>query len=186
MFSFPPIPPLEGMHPIVVHFPLGLLMVAWIPMVFAIISKKRRSGWIQTALTMLILGTLFTFAAVFTGEATEEVIGSTSQLIEDAIHEHEELADSARNLFIVTTVLFAFIPIARKKLPDSKKKSAISVIAILVAISYSLGALALANTGHQGGVLVHHHGIHAPITSVNPSSSHTNQPSMNHDDDDDD
>jgi len=165
MFSFPPIPPLEGMHPLVVHFPLGLLMVAWIPMLLCLVDKKRRSVWIQTTLTLLILGTLFTFAAIFTGEATEEIIGTASQEIHDAVHEHEETAESARNFFIVTTVLFAFIPIARAKLEKSKKKSAITVIAILIAFSYGLGTLTLANAGHQGGVLVHHHGIHAPLST---------------------
>jgi len=163
MFSFPPIPPLEGMHPLVVHFPLGLLLIAWIPMLLCVIDKKRRAKWIHTSLTLLILGTAFTFAAVFTGEAAEDIVGSTSQLIEDAIHKHEETAESARNLFIVTTILFAFACIARKKLANSKKKPALTALGILIAISYSLATLTLANAGHQGGLLVHHHGIHAPL-----------------------
>lgn len=186
MFSFPPIPPLEGMHPIVVHFPLGLLLIAWIPMLLCVVDKKRRGKWMHTALTILVIGTLFTFAAVFTGEATEEIIGSTTQIIEDAVHEHEETAESARNYFIVTTVLFFFATIARKKLEASKKKPALIVIAILVALGYGLGTLTLANAGHQGGVLVHQYGIHAPITSVSPSALQSDQPSINHEDDDDD
>tara|TARA_R110000737_G_scaffold2923_6_gene8695 strand:+ start:168206 stop:168706 length:501 start_codon:yes stop_codon:yes gene_type:complete len=165
MFSFPPTPPLEGMHPIIVHFPLGLLMVAWIPMLLCLIDKKRRSAWIQTALTMLVLGTAFTFAAVFTGEATEDIVEHSSEAIEHAIHEHEELAESARNFFIAITILFALIPIARAKLTKPKKKPAMIILSILVAISYSLGALTLANTGHQGGLLVHNLGIHAPLSA---------------------
>jgi len=165
MFSFPPIPPLEGMHPIIVHFPLGLLMLAWIPMLLCLIDKKRRSAWIQTALTMLVLGTAFTFAAVYTGEETAHIVGAQTQEIKDAIHEHEELAESARNFFIAITILFALIPIARAKLTKPKKKPAIIILSTLVAISYALGALTLANTGHQGGLLVHHHAIHAPLSA---------------------
>jgi uncharacterized membrane protein len=168
MFSFPPFPPYEGLHPLVVHFPLGLLLVAWIPMLLCVIDNKRRGKWMHTALTLLVIGTLFTFAAVITGEATEKIIGTTTQQIHDAVHEHEETAESARNYFIVTTVLFCFAVIARKQLEASKKKPALIVIAILVALGYTLGSLALINAGHQGGVLVHHHGIHAPITPPTP------------------
>ena len=183
MFSIPPLPPFEGMHPLIVHFPLGLLMVAWIPMVLCLIDKKRRSAWIHTALTLLVLGTLFTFAAVLSGEATEEIVDRSSQLIEQAVHQHEETAESARNFFIVTTVLFAFIPIARVKLAKSKKSPALTVLGILVAIGYSLGTLTLADAAHQGGVLVHDLGIHAPIGTFDPAT--LEQSSESHDDDED-
>lgn len=186
MFSFPTLPPLEGMHPLVVHFPLGLLMIAWVPMLLCVLDKKRRPKWIHTALTLLLIGTIFTFAAVFTGEEAEHIIGSTSQLIEDAVHEHEETAESARNFFILTTVLFAFAAIARKQLAGSKKKPVMIVLGILIAISYALGALALTNAGHQGGVLVHHHNILAPLGNTYPTTTPNNTIRGNNDDNHDD
>jgi len=170
MFGFPPLPPFEGMHPLVVHFPIGILLIAWVPMVLGLIDKKRRSGWLLSGLMLLVLGTLFTFGAVLTGEATEDVVEHSSQLVEDAIHEHEEAGEMARNIFIGVTVIYLIGLIVIAKVAAPKKKVAGLMVGLVVAITYIFGALAMANTGHLGGVLVHELGIHAPIGTAPPQS----------------
>jgi len=184
MFSFPPLPPYEGMHPIVIHFPIAILLIAWLPALLALLDQKRRNHWLLAAFLLLLLGTLSTFAAVLTGEATEEVVEHSSQLIEQAIHQHEETAELTRNLFIATTVLAAIFLALRAKLtnPDNptKKKPAVLIGGLIVAIVYILGTLSLANTAHQGGLLVHDLGIHAPLGTFDPAT--LNPSSESHDD----
>lgn len=186
MFTFPPIPPYEGLHPIVVHFPVALLLIAWLPMLIALIDKKRRNTWLTSAALLLIVGTIAAFAAVMTGEATEDAVAITTQTIDDAVHEHEEAAELARNLFIAVTAIFIAGWIVATKLPEKKKKPAAIAATILIAFSYATAALTLANAAHQGGVLVHQYGVHAPI--INPGTTNALNPNTNadsHDDDDD-
>jgi uncharacterized membrane protein len=183
MFGIPPLPPFEGFHPLVVHFTVGILLSAWVPMALGVVDRKRRMSWFRAALMMVLMGTAFTFAAVLTGEATEEIVPHSSQLIEEAIHEHEELAELSRNFFVGISVLFLGAMIAYVKVSEPRQKMVGRIGSLLVAVSYALGALALANAGHLGGLLVHEHGLHAPVANTDMSQI---QRPEEHDGDDDD
>lgn len=186
MFGLPPIPPLEGLHPIVVHFPIGILLIAWLPMLIGVIDKKRRNTWLASAFMLLLVGTIAAFAAIFTGEATEEIVGPASQLVENAIHDHEEAAEMARNLFIVTTIVFLAVWLTWAKVNEKKKAPVAVAGGALIVASYTLASLALANAGHLGGVLVHQYGIQAPLgTSVVPAGGVDGVQRGLEDDDDD-
>lgn len=163
MLTLPPIPPYEGLHPIVVHFPIGILLIAWLPMLIALVDKKRRNAWLAAAAMLLIVGTLGTLAAVLTGEASQRIVGSTTKAMSDALHQHEETAQLARNLFIATTAVFLAVWIAANAVNGKKKRIVAPLGAILIAITYTYAALTLINTGHHGGLLVHEYGIHAPM-----------------------
>ena len=170
MFGFPPLPPFEGLHPIAVHFPIGILMIVWIPIVLGLLCKKHRAGWLNAALLLLALGTLTLFGAVLTGEATEDVVDQSSQLIENAIHDHEELGELVRTLFIAITIRYAAVLLAYNKVADSKKKPVALIGGLIFLLSYTFGTMTLANVGHQGGILVHDLGIHAPIGTFDPTT----------------
>ncbi len=171
MFQIPSIPPIEGLHPVVVHFTIGLLLSAWVPMLLGSVDVKRRHGWFLSGLMMLILGTLFSFASVFTGEAAERVTVATSEVVEQAIHEHAELAEFSRLLFVGVLVIYTSAMILYSKVAESKKKRMGIIGAVLVVSSYAISSLALANAGHQGGLLVHVHGIHAPVAPADMPSN---------------
>ena len=132
---------------------------------------------------MIVMGTLFTFAAVLTGEATEDVVDHSSEMIEHAIHEHEELAELSRNIFIGVTAIYLASMIAFCKVGEPKKKKVGLIGTVLVGITYILGALALSNAGHLGGLLVHEHGLHAPVANTDMSQPGGND-DPDHDDDD--
>lgn len=183
MFSIPALPPFEGFHPFIVHFTVGILLTAWVPMVLGLVDRKRRMAWFRAGLMMIVMGTLSTFAAVFTGEAAEGVVDHSSELIERAIHEHEELAELSRLLFVGVTAIYFTGMVMYCKVAGPKKKKVGLLGAVLVGISYSLGALALSNAGHQGGLLVHEHGLHAPVANTDMSQLGGYE-DHNHDDDD--
>ncbi len=190
MFGFPPLPPFEGLHPIAVHFPIGVLAIAWAPMVIGLLDQKRRTTWLLSGLLLLVLGTMFLFGAVFTGEAAEEFVEYapqySSQIIEDALHEHEELGELVRNLFVGITIIYLGAFIAYCKMPEAKKKLVGIVGSVLVAITYFLGTMALANAGHQGGMLVHDLGVQAPMGSTSSSMAPALPGATGRYDDDDD
>jgi len=183
--GLPPIPPFEGLHPIIVHFPIGILLIAWIPMVIGLIVKPQRHAWMASAAVLLVVGTIGAFVAVLTGEAAEDIIGETSRAVGDAIHEHEETAELARNLFLGVTALFLAAWGVATKIRPARRTMAAAIGGVLVAITYGVASVVLMNAGHQGGVLVHTHGIHAPLGSADPGAPSADDGDHERDEDDD-
>ena len=90
--DLPPIPPWEGAHPIVVHFPLALLLVAPVLVVLSLLVPKLRRGIALSALAVMALGGAGASLAVASGEATEHAVERTPEgrAAEDLIEEHSE------------------------------------------------------------------------------------------------
>lgn len=184
--GLPPIPPFEGLHPLIVHFPIGILLIAWIPMVVGLIVKSQRHAWMASAAMLLVVGTIGAFVTVLTGEAAEDIVGETSRAVGDAIHEHEETAELARNLFLGVTILFLAAWGVAAKIRPARRTTAASIGAVLVAVAYGVASVVLMNAGHQGGVLVHTHGIQAPLGSADPGAPAAGDRDHEHDEDEED
>lgn len=157
----PPLPSWEGLHPIVVHFPIALFLAAIVPAALALVFRKRAGTWLWASVLMITMATAGAFLAVATGEAAEDIVGPTSQVVEQAIHEHEEAGEMVRNLFLVTLGL-AVVPavLASREKRDLRL---IGPAAVVMLGSWAFASIRLADAAHQGGVLVHVHGIHAPL-----------------------
>jgi len=155
-------PDWNGVHPLVVHFPIALLFVA---PVFVVIAAARRSRWTPfgaSALVLIALGTLSIMVAMSTGEAAEDAAEAVADA-DAVLDEHEELAERARLIFVGLTVLYAALLLA-PRLTAQAATARYAVIANLVFLApYLAGLAALANTAHEGGRLVHEFGVRAPV-----------------------
>src|SRR5450759_432115 len=113
----PPWPGWDGLHPLVIHFPIALLLTAPVFVLLAMILPKRGASFGLSALVMLVLGTAAAFVAVETGEAAAE-LATRSEAINAAIESHASLAETTRDLFAGLTMLYALIlvvPLVLKK-----------------------------------------------------------------------
>lgn len=190
MSIFPPIPAWDASHPIAVHLPLGLLFVAPVFVVLALATKDRVSRTFDmSALVLMFIGTVGAFLAVMTGEAAEDILQAQTPVVEAAVEAHEELGELVRTLFAVLTAVFAailFVPRLIK--PELKQGVRFLMYGVFLA-GYLASVVVLANVGHQGGVLVHGHGVLAPIpvdTNGASASAAQDGPAKYDDDDDDD
>lgn len=164
MFSLPPIPTWDGLHPLVTHFPVALLLVAPLFIVLGLARRASRSAFLKAALLLMFLGTIAIYVAVPTGEAAGRLAERSPQ-INQVLERHEELAEAARVLFTALTVIFAVIvfgPIVLKK--DLEKRATLALHVAFLML-YGAGAAVLTNTAHQGGQLVHALGVHALTAS---------------------
>lgn len=159
----PTLPPWEGLHPLVVHIPIGVLMTAWAPMVVGLIDRRRRGTWFAAGVLMLAIGVAGAFLAVLTGEAAAGIVAPRSQAIVDAVHEHGEAAEWARNLFVAVLIVSVGVWVAWCRVREQRRAVVLVAGGALVAVSYAVGGLALVRAGHLGGMLVHTDGIHAPL-----------------------
>lgn len=159
---FPPIPPWEAMHPLVVHFPIALLLIAPVFLALGLLIEKSRPWFLLAGLLMAVLGTASAWLAINTGEATARAVEQTA-FISKEIHRHEEVAETATILFTILTLLygvFVAVPLVAKK---PMKRPTELVFGSSLLLAWSISALFLVQAAHLGGMLVHRHGVLAPF-----------------------
>jgi uncharacterized membrane protein len=158
----PPMPPYEGLHPIVVHFPIALLSIVPVFILLAAVWKSQSRAMLTSGLVLCVIGTGMAFLATSTGEATEQFAEAIPSA-KETLHEHEELAELARNLFIVVTgILGLATGLAWLKGEKIKPTGRIVGAAVLLGV-FVYPLITLANAAHEGGKLVHLHGVKAPL-----------------------
>jgi len=163
MINFPPIPPWDGLHPLIVHFPIALLLIAPLFVVVgAILAPQKGRTWFLTALVLMAVGTFSIFVSVSTGEAAGE-LADRNPAVSAVLERHQELAETSRIVFAVLTVIFATIVLAPMALRRVSGRVTSSVLALVFLLFYGAGALLLVNTAHNGGRLVHELGVHAMV-----------------------
>lgn len=171
--EFPPIPSWDGLHPLIIHFPIGLLLVApLLVLIGALIAPRKARGMLMAALLLMVLGTASVFVAIETGEAAGKLAERTPE-ISAVLQHHEKLAERTSVVFSVLTVLFAaivLIPILLRREPG---RLSTTVFPLVFLVFYFAGALVLVNTAHNGGRLVHQFGVRAMVApSPLPAASH--------------
>lgn len=157
---FPPLPSWESAHPIVVHFPIGLLLVAPLLVILGLILRPHERGLFIAALSLMVVGTLASWIAVETGEATAG-LGVVPDEGAPILERHAQLAENARSAFTVLTLAFGalvLVPMIWKK--DLEHRLTIG-LAVGFLLFYGAACLLLVNASHAGGRLVHEFGTTA-------------------------
>ncbi len=157
---FPPIPSWEGIHPLLIHFPIALLIVATLFLFLALVFRSSERSFGISALILMLCGTIGLYVAVASGEAGAGIALRTPE-IDAAIEEHEEGAELARVIFTVLTLVFAalmLLPLLRKR--ELPRRVALMAQGLFLVV-YAACLLVLANVAHDGGQLVHRYGVHA-------------------------
>lgn len=161
MIELPPIPTWDALHPLIVHFPVALLLVAPIFVLVGLAMKPERSrGLLVSALVLMILGTMAAWVAVETGEAAGRMADRTPA-VNVILEHHEELAESVRLVFTALTAVFAAVLFVPNLIRRQLGRAASSSLLVVYLGFYAVGVLLLANTAHNGGRLVHEQGVHA-------------------------
>ncbi len=161
----PPIPPWEGAHVLLVHFPVALLLFAPALVVLSLLFPRWRAGMAAAALAVMIAGTLAAFVAASAGEEAKEAAEETAagRAAADLMEEHEEEAELVAPIFAGLTLAFAAlfgVPLLRKKPLPRKADLALHALLLLL---YAGGAMQISKAAHLGGLLVHGKGVHAVL-----------------------
>ncbi len=172
MFELPPIPTWDGLHPLIVHFPIALLLVAPVFIVLALLVGRHSTLFMTSALVLMVLGTAASYVAVSTGEAAGKLADRTPE-VNQVLQHHEQLAERTRLTFTVLTVVFAGLLAGPAVLKRPLARVPATVLALLFLGVYGAGAIVLANTAHNGGRLVHELGVRSlmPPTPVAAASA---------------
>ena len=172
MFAPPPLPAWDGLHPLVVHFPVALLLVAPLLVLLSLMVRRHATGISIAAFTVMLLGVAGAAVAVSTGEAGAELVERTEQ-VSKVLEEHEEMAEIVRVVFFSLFVAYGLILLApaawRRFRPGTEiPKAALLGAKLVFLAAYAAACLILANTAHLGGTLVHGYGVRAMMGAPAP------------------
>jgi uncharacterized membrane protein len=173
MFTIPPLPRWNALHPLIVHFPIALLLVAPLFLVAAIaLPRNKAKHALLAGFVLVLLGTGSLIFAMETGEAAAEQVNKTTQ-IQSVLHDHEELAETTEAVFGAITVLFAALLFGPRLFRKEMTIRTFRVTLSILVVVYVAGMLSLVNTAHAGGRLVHEFGVTAGQKTTNAVAAKT-------------
>lgn len=157
MFLLPTFPGWDGIHALLIHFPLTLFFLAPVSALIAACSKAaNRQAFLTLTLMLMFLGTISTYVAFETGEAA--AIANLSQEAKAVIERHREFADLTRSSFTVATLLFGLTAMICMFF-HLGVRDLIGILPLGAAVFYILGLLWLVQAARQGEKLVHEFGV---------------------------
>lgn len=160
--EFPPVPTWDGLHPLIIHFPIVLLMIAPLfVLIGAAVKPEKAKSFLISALILMALGTIASYVAVSTGEAAGKLADRTPE-INQVLQHHEQLAERTRLSFTILTVVFGAMLVVPMLLRRGSRTYT-TVLPIVFLFFYSGAMLFLVNTAHNGGRLVHEFGVQALV-----------------------
>src|SRR6056297_576709 len=122
----------EVFHPLSVHFPIAILLVAFLFKLIALGSAKEL--WIQGGTLLLLLGTIGVWIAIYTGDLADGIV---SRKICDptVLKEHQNLAYVTAWLF-TASLLLDLLKFSKTQYIKQKNK----LLSILCIITLTIGS----------------------------------------------
>lgn len=156
---------LPNVHPLLVHFPIALLVSAVLLDGLSLLWSQR--SWLkQAALALYVLGSLFALGTYFSGRQAADLV-TVPDAANPVLNEHADMALYTLLYFGIYTLLrLAFLRTGWLKGKGG------SLIVWLIAL---VGLGLLSETAEHGGELVYRYGV--GISAAGEAETHTQAPS---------
>ena len=158
MPQLPMIPGWDGIHPLLIHFPVTLFFLAPVFVLFAGFAKTTtRHTFLISALTVMLLGIASTYAAFEAGQTAAATVIPTGE-VWTVVEQHQELASLARSSLTAATLLFGLTLLIctcfRLQIHELT-----GVLPLGSVVFYALGLFWLIDAAYYGERLVHEFGV---------------------------
>ena len=158
MAQLPMIPGWDGIHPLLIHFPLSLFFLAPVFVLFASLTKgPTRRTFLISALTVMLFGVTSIYAAFEAGQTAAASVTRTEE-VRTVVDRHHELASLARSSLTAATLLFGLTLLICTCF-HLQLRELTSVLPLGSIVFYALGLFWLINTAYHGERLVHEFGV---------------------------
>lgn len=161
------------------HLPIVGLIAFGIVLIYAMWRGGREAR--RIALVGLAVSGLLTIPVLLSGESAEETVEHLGTALEPLIHNHEEAADVASTLSIITGIAALLVLGLELWMPRFRRMASAGLV-VLVLVS----AVAVGWTGHLGGLIRHPELRQGGAAAALTPGTLGGAQGGDHDDDDDD
>lgn len=155
----------EGLHPLVVHFPIALLLTAPVFIVCALLVARQARWFLVSALILMMLGTGGLYVGVSTGEAAFVEAETPGPAADEVLDEHQKWGRMLRPVFTTLTILLIITTGLWPRIVRWQRIAG-PLFLLLFLLAHGAGAYMLVHTAQLGGRLVHEYGVYSvPRTS---------------------
>jgi len=142
----------ELWHPVIVHFPIALLLVAtFFLLIHFFFRGEYKRIFLNSAFFVLILGVIGAWLAIFTGDLADGIV---SRKICDptVLKDHELAGQTTAYLFTGAAIihLLLFLNVLKGKME--------TLLPFLIFVLMIVGSVFLYRTGHSGASVVYQQG----------------------------
>ena len=142
-------------HPQLVHFPIAFITLSFI---FDLVGAMRNSKkWNQFGGIILLLAIMTAFAALQSGESSEETLKPMTKSLHEAVQEHQELASTTFFFILILGIIRGWLQL--KGLFDSWLRWGYVVL-------MGTAVFLILRVGHLGCKLVYQHGAGVNRTAL--------------------
>jgi uncharacterized membrane protein len=158
MGTLPPLPNWQELHPLVIHFPIVLLLLAPLFVVLGAALRSERSRmFLISALILMLLGTASLYISTQTGDAASRQHQLSPQ-VSAVLLQHRTMAAETRTNFTVVTAMYGLLLLLTLRFRLDVGELAAFLPVAFIAF-YALGICQLLSIAHLGGQLVHKFGL---------------------------
>jgi len=159
MASIPILPEWHQLHPLMVHFPIGLLLIAPLFILIGVLrSEESGRSFLLSGLLLILTGTAGLCAAAWSGTmaGSEAILNAQLRAV---LNQHRVYAETTRINFFALTAIFAAIVITPRLFSKTSTRVVTNVLPAVFLVLYTAGAVLLLQTVNTGGTLVHEYGV---------------------------
>lgn len=145
----------ELYHPLIVHLPIGILLLGSACGLFTEVRRYRTTaaGDDRVLRLMLIPGAALAWCAIYSGTLAEDVVNRT--ICDPTVtHSHRDLAFIAAYIFTAAAIIATIRAPLLSRITDGSKAAARSVSAALILL-LAAGSFYLVSAAHLGASLVY-------------------------------
>ena len=175
---FPPIPTFDQLHPLVIHFPIALVLVTPVVVALALAWHKQARVLLVVATLLMVMASAAAVVAVQSGKAASgyaENVPGAGPVLDD----HAKMGTRARNATLALTGALALGAALAWRGGEKLSRKFILIGGGAYLAVHAAGALVVANAAHEGGRLVHEFGVRAwptPPAPAPPANVSTSTP----------
>jgi uncharacterized membrane protein len=155
----PALPAWSDLHPFLVHFPIALLAVAPVFLIWGSLRLPSAAGAARAGILLTVAGTLTLLLAFSSGEAGRGRVPRT-EAVQEELAEHTEHGGLARIAMVIATVGLLALHVRGGLARSGRVATGIRIALFLV---YGFGLFQVLDAAHHGGRLVHVHGVHVDM-----------------------
>ena len=174
------IPVWHYLHPMMIHFPIVLLLVSPLFMLLAaLLPPLSGRPYSLAALMLLALGTASLFVSVAAGSQAAVEAGAAGPAV-SVLQAHAHLASETKYIFLGLLAIYLGVILLPALLNCRDSRLFTTLLPLSFLILYAAGAIFLVRTADTGARLVHQFGIRAPVPAPAsaPPAIHANRSNL--------